>query len=291
MEKVIAVIITYNIDKKFKENIQDLKKQVAEIVVVDNGSDNETIDILNSLKDSITLIQLEKNMGIAYALNRGIEYSISKGYEWILTLDHDSRPKDSMVKNMLETYEKIDEDSKKNIVMITPVHIEEKYNVDDKEKDDENWSYVLTEITSGSMVKASYYKKHLYEEKLFIDLVDHDFCLNINKLGYKIIQVKSSVLLHNLGDSIAKSFFGIKVVCTNHSALRRYYMSRNRLYIWKKYKESFPQWVNRDKKRFLSENIKIILFEDNKIEKMKMIIKGIKDYRKKRWNSFYDHKQ
>lgn len=279
MKNIVAIIVTYNVGNDFLNRIDTLKDKVNEIVVVDNGSNNETLKILDSIKDKIVLFKLNENKGIAYALNRGIEYTIDKGYQWILTLDHDSMVEAKMISNMIETYEGIDSETKEKIVMITPVHIEEKNYSNQYVIKDKSWEYVLTEITSGALTKASYYKENLYDENLFIDLVDHDFCLNINRQGYKIIQVKSAVLIHNLGDSIKKKMLGVTVTPTNHSSVRRYYMSRNRFYIWNKYKNEFPQWVSKDKKRFVSELIKVILFEEKKTEKIKMTIRGIKDFK------------
>ena len=177
-----------------------------------------------------------------------------------------------------------------------PVHVEEKeYEnnniINNEEVASKLYTEVLTEITSGALTKSSIYKNvGLYDEKLFIDLVDHDYCLALNKKGFKVIQVNSAVLIHNLGDSIKKSILGLKMIPTNHSPLRRYYMSRNRHYIWDKYKQDFPGWVLTDKRRFITENLKIILFENNKIEKLKYIREGIRDYKNNIFGEFKNNK-
>lgn len=291
MNSVAAVIITYNVENDFKERINRLKGKVDEIIVVDNGSKAETINMLNELEKEVTVIYLEDNKGIASALNKGIKYSIEKGYNWILTLDHDSIITDNMIKNMLTCYEGLNNELKEKVAMLVPVHVEEKEyqngsNINE-EKASNSYIEVLTEITSGALTKAEIYKNvGMYDEKLFIDLVDHDYCLSLNKKGFKIIQVNNATLIHNLGESVRKSILGLKMIPTNHSSLRRYYMSRNRHYIWEKYKEDFPSWVLTDKRRFITENLKIVLFEDNKIEKFKYIKRGIKDYRSNIFGKF-----
>ena len=296
MNSVAAVIITYNVENNFKNRINKLKGKVDEIIVVDNGSKPETISMLKELEKDITIIYLEKNKGIAYALNKGINYSIERGYDWILTLDHDSIVTDDMIKNMLKCYENFDKELKEKVAMLVPVHVEEKeYQNSSAISNEKNFSKpyieVLTEITSGALTKAEIYKNvGLYDEKLFIDLVDHDYCLSLNRKGFKVIQVNSAVLIHNLGESIKKSVLGLKMIPTNHRPLRRYYMSRNRHYIWDKYKEDFPAWVLTDKRRFITENLKIILFEDKKIEKFKYIKKGIKDYKNNIFGEFKNNK-
>ena len=180
--------------------------------------------------------------------------------------------------------------------MLVPVHVEEKeYEnnniINNEEVASKLYTEVLTEITSGALTKASIYKSvGLYDEKLFIDLVDHDYCLSLNKKGFKVIQVNSAILIHNLGESVKKSILGLKMIPTNHSPLRRYYMSRNRHYIWNKYKKDFPGWVLTDKRRFITENLKIVLFEDNKIEKFKYIREGIRDYKNNIFGEFKNNK-
>ena len=296
MNSVSAVIITYNVENDFKNRINKLKGKVNEIIVVDNGSKAETISMLKELEKEITIIYLEKNKGIAYALNKGIKYSIEKGYDCILTLDHDSIVTDNMINNMLKCYEGFEGELKEKVAMLVPVHVEEKeYEnnniINNEEVASKLYTEVLTEITSGALTKASIYKSvGLYDEKLFIDLVDHDYCLSLNKKGFKVIQVNSAILIHNLGESVKKSILGLKMIPTNHSPLRRYYMSRNRHYIWNKYKKDFPGWVLTDKRRFITENLKIVLFEDNKIEKFKYIREGIRDYKNNIFGEFKNNK-
>ena len=296
MNSVSAVIITYNVENDFKNRINKLKGKVNEIIVVDNGSKAETISMLKELEKEITIIYLEKNKGIAYALNKGIKYSIEKGYDWILTLDHDSIVTDNMINNMLKCYEGFEGELKEKVAMLVPVHVEEKEHennhvINNEEVSSKSYTEVLTEITSGALTKASIYKSvGLYDEKLFIDLVDHDYCLSLNKKGFKVIQVNSAILIHNLGESVKKSILGLKMIPTNHSPLRRYYMSRNRHYIWNKYKKDFPGWVLTDKRRFITENLKIILFENNKIEKLKYIREGIRDYKNNIFGEFKNNK-
>lgn len=295
MNSVAAVIITYNVENDFKKRINKLKGKVDEIIVVDNGSKDKTISMLKELERETTIIYLEENKGIAYALNKGINYSTKKGYNWILTLDHDSIITDDMIKNMLNCYESFDEDFKEKVAMLVPIHVEEKEYKSNASSITQvssvSYMEVLTEITSGALTKAEIYKNiGMYDERLFIDLVDHDYCLYLNKKGFKIIQVKSAILIHNLGESVKKSLLGLKMTPTNHSPLRRYYMSRNRHYIWNKYKNDFPKWVLKDKRRFITENLKIILFEDSKIEKFKYIKSGIKDYKNNVFGEFKNNK-
>ena len=208
-------------------------------------------------------------------------------------MDHDSIVTQNMISKMLQCYNDLEETLKSKTAMLVPVHIEEKESTNEQQYEmniEKGYNEVLTEITSGALTKTDVYKSMgLYDEKLFIDLVDHDYCLRLNKNGLKVIQVKDAILVHNLGESTKKNFLGLKFTPTNHSALRRYYMTRNRMHIWNKYKNEFPQWVSVDKRRFITENIKIVLFEADKLNKLKFIKKGISDYKNNKFGNFKDN--
>ena len=77
--------------------------------------------------------------------------------------------------------------------------------------------------------------------------------MRLNEKGIKMIKIRDAVLYHSLGES--KTIKGIlgSFNTSNHSALRRYYMTRNRFYIWEKYKGLNSFTLNRDKKLFKKE--------------------------------------
>ena len=152
MNDIITVIVTYNVGDSFRNNIDKIKEVVSEIIVVDNGSNEQTINMLREIENDFTLISLGENKGIAYALNKGIECGLEKGCKWILTLDHDSIPKKDMLDKMLEVYSSLSEEEKDNIVMITPQHVEEKNS--ETPNNSLQYEYVLTEITSGALTKS-----------------------------------------------------------------------------------------------------------------------------------------
>lgn len=287
MDRVLGVIVTYNAGIDIIENIKQAKKNVGKLLVVDNGSKLENIKFLEKaekLSDSdIEVIYLEKNMGIAYAINVAFHYAEENAFDWVLTLDQDSRIFDGMVNSMLKIYRKLSNEEKRNLAILVPTYYEQKYY---REQDlsllDEGYTKILTEITSGNLVKTDIFSKVGYlKEDFFIDCVDHEFCLRINKNSFEILKVHNALMLHNLGDKIRKNLGNFKITSTNHSSIRRYYMTRNRMWLWKEYKNIYPQWIKEDKMKFIRETVKIILFEKNKLDKIKMILKGISHYNKR----------
>lgn len=285
IEKLIcAIFVTYNCDEEFYNCFSRIYDKVDKVVIVDNGSKVETLNILRDIsnKNNIELIENKENLGIATALNIGVKYAINNNYEWVITLDHDSKINGDMIEKMIEQYEKIEDKERKEIISIIPNFVEESLLIENNVNyNDKNYEYVENGITSGNLVKVSAFKEiGLFDEKLFIDCVDTDFCCRIIASGYKMLKVNKAILLHNLGDVKIFNFFGKKIEYTNHSFIRRYYITRNRLFFWNKYKDITPEYIKFDKKQSVKEFIKIILFEEKKLLKMKMIFKGYKDYKK-----------
>lgn len=285
MCKVVAIIISYNPDNNLLDSVNLLKNQVEKIIIVDNGSKKEKVKNINLIRDidkeKIEVIFNEENLGIATALNIGIKEGLKQGYNWILTMDQDSKCSENMVKKMFEVYNGIDEKERRDILSIFPNFVDERIQSIEENSEMNAYEYVDADITSGNLLKAEVFDKvGFFDDSLFIDLVDTDFCMKLNEKNIKMIKVRDAILYHSLGESQSvKSVFG-KFNTSNHSALRRYYMTRNRFYTWEKYKDLNSFTLNRDKKLFKKEFVKIILGEKDKMNKIKMVFKGYKDYKK-----------
>ena len=285
MCKVAAIIVSYNPDNNLLDSINLLINQVEKIIIVDNGSESEKKKNINLIKDinneKIKIIFNQENLGIATALNIGVKDALKQGYNWILTMDQDSKVSSNMIEKMFEVYSTIDESERKDILSIFPNFVDERIQSIEENSEMNAYEYVDADITSGNLLKAEVFDKvGFFDDSLFIDLVDTDFCMRLNEENIKMIKVRDAILYHSLGESqTVKSIFG-KFNTSNHSALRRYYMTRNRFYTWEKYKDLNSFTLNRDKKLFKKEFIKIILGEKDKINKIKMVFKGYKDYKK-----------
>ena len=285
MSKVAAIIVSYNPDKNLLDSVNLLISQVEKIIIVDNGSIEEKRKDISSIKDidneRIEVIFNEENLGIATALNIGVREALKQGFNWILTMDQDSKASKDMVEKMFEVYNNIDGKERKSILSIFPNFVDERIQSIEENSVMNTYEYVDADITSGNLVNAEVFDKvGFFDDSLFIDLVDTDFCMRLNEKNIKMIKVRDAILYHSLGESQSvKSILG-KFNTSNHSALRRYYMTRNRFYIWEKYKDLNSFTLNRDKKLFKKEFIKIILGEKDKVNKIKMVFKGYKDYKK-----------
>ena len=282
MCKVAAIIVSYNPDSNLFDSINLLLNQVEKVIIVDNGSKEKYVKYIKSInEDKIEIILNKENLGVATALNIGVRKALENGYEWILTMDQDSKASPDMVKKMFNVYNSINREERKDILSIFPNFVDERIQSIEENSNMNSYEYVDADITSGNLLRKEVFEKvGFFDDSLFIDLVDTDFCMRLNEKGIKMIKIRDAVLYHSLGES--KTIKGIlgSFNTSNHSALRRYYMTRNRFYIWEKYKGLNSFTLNRDKKLFKKEFVKIILGEKDTVNKIKMVLRGYKDYKK-----------
>lgn len=261
MKRVLAGIVTYNPDlERLKENINSVKNQVDELIIVDNGSSNiNGIRLL--LPTVINIFELGDNYGIAYALNKILEYAYNEGFEWFFTLDQDSVTKPLLIRMYAKQI------SKHSVAMFT-CNFVDRNGVVTKKKG----GYVNSCITSGSFCNTKdFHKIGGFSNDLFIDLVDIEICYRLLENGYKIYRIKNVGLTHELGNIKVINFFSKKINIFNEPPIRVYYMTRNSVYVYKKYKKKELLYS------IFRNLIGIILFEKEKKSKIKRWLRGFYD--------------
>jgi glycosyltransferase involved in cell wall biosynthesis/nucleoside phosphorylase len=99
---ISVVIPTYNRAIQVKQCIESVLVQTLkpdEIIVIDDGSTDSTIEILAKFKEKIIVIKNKKNMGVSYSRNIGIKRANSN---WISLLDSDDLWHKDKLKNQLD---------------------------------------------------------------------------------------------------------------------------------------------------------------------------------------------
>ena len=85
--KVSIIIPCFNDADYIEQSVQsaiDQTYQNKEIIVIDDGSDQKTKEVLKKIEPKIDKLIIQENLGVVIARNNGIE--AAKG-EFILTLD------------------------------------------------------------------------------------------------------------------------------------------------------------------------------------------------------------
>lgn len=85
-------MVTHHPDGGLVDRILRIAPQVAQTVIVDNGSSASCMEPIRKLTHTIPvyLILNRSNEGIASALNVGTRWAASEGFRWVLTLDQDT---------------------------------------------------------------------------------------------------------------------------------------------------------------------------------------------------------
>ena len=275
---VCAVIVTFSPGGAVLHNVAAIRAQVEALVVVDNGSPIDTLGRLRAIREEMSFALLENgdNCGVAAALNTGVRWALSRGYQWVALFDQDSTSSDGMIDRMIREYDLSPNPEKVAIVM--PKHIEKGSGIWIRPFVTYDGSPLIA-ITSGSLIpRRTFDQCGGFEEDLFIDCVDDEYCFRARTLGYTICLCEEATLYHAVGAPKERRFLGIRKFTTlNHRAERRYYIARNNIVMFRRYWKRFPRWCIKDGFSWAKEFAKVALVEDDRRYKLSMIALGIFD--------------
>ena len=270
--KIAGIVTLYNPTDKDIENINTYIDDIEKLYVIDNTEGESNKKRIPKNK-KIDYIFKNENVGVATALNMGAKYAIRDGYKYLLTMDQDTTFKPGVIDKLKEVIENTD---MKKVGIVSPWLNTRLRDEKPKEEFDDPHDV----MTSGCILNLDIYQKiGGFKDWLFIDGIDIEYCMNLHKNGYKIKRVNSVEIDHNLGDIFYRSLCGRLFLCTNHAAFRRYYIMRNYHYIKDMYLDVEPDYCYRLAGQ-RHNIIGVILFEKDKINKVKMYLKGLSDYKK-----------
>lgn len=291
--KIAAGIVLFNSNmERMQKCLSALFKQVDGIVVFDNVGNYQ--DFFDTYKNKVTYLTEGRNMGISYALNRIMNQAINNGYEWVLTMDQDTIIPD----NMLEEFCQYPLSEKTAI--ICPQVIDKRRVYMHASEDIERYAKTDFCITSASCTNLEIWKSiGGFDENLFIDFVDNDYCKRLRLKGFEIVVCNRVVIDQQFGDielksphqvsfymwlskklknkNIAKLTYKKKV-----SPLRVYFVHRNLIYLNEKFKTSggigYENFYSHSFCGFLLNfSLPSLVRSNCKILVLKSIIKGLYD--------------
>ncbi len=281
------MIITYHPDVSVISHIRDLAEQTDHVIVIDNTANAAARDFLEHAlakthPETYSLVFNPTNAGVAAALNRGMKEAMAHQADWVLTMDQDSHITSGTVQTMLTTFELLAPEIKLQTALLAPDIISsETIPATTRSHGPKRPLPVLelqTAITSGTMIKPSAWENvGGFEEQLFIDYVDHDFCFRLRKAGWKILGCSDAHLVHMIGHATTLRRWGRDIIIDQHPPFRSYYIIRNGLYFWKKNNEP-SDFIRADKKNTLKLIIKAFLFDTHKVARIYMFWQGYKDF-------------
>ena len=248
-------------DCDFANNLSLIFKYV---IVVDNScvKNDYFMDFNNIKNDNVIYIFNGGNLGYAKAVNIAARRAFCNGALAIITFDQDSR----VASNFSDVFDKYISivDLNRCILGFRGAN-----NID--ENDFFLFRKVTTVISSGMVVgKHVYQMLGGFEEKYFIDSVDHEYCLRARSLGVEIYKIKTSGIVHTIGGNVGS-------LIPIHGSDRKYYIFRNVTDLIGRYWRREVFWSLKQVLRLFVELFSVVLFESNKKNKLRAIFYGVRD--------------
>ncbi len=86
-----VIIPTFNNAGTIKRVIEDVAKYCQHLIVVNDGSTDQTSTILNQLEIPVSVVAYRENRGKGYALVRGFRKALDMGFTYAITIDADGQ--------------------------------------------------------------------------------------------------------------------------------------------------------------------------------------------------------
>jgi rhamnosyltransferase len=279
--EICAVIVTYHPDSDLFRRIEKVVPQVGQTVIVDNASSASCVEQLQNIacKLGVHLILNSANEGVGRAINQGAQWAASQNYRWMLMLDQDTTVAPDMVETLVEVVRRALDVQRLAIVGSNfKDKVTGRLNTPVARPDDLAGVETITAITSGSLVSLTTFRAiGGLRDDFFIDCVDHEYCLRARANGYRVMITSRPVMEHPIGNFTYHRWLGRTVRTTNHPPARQYFMSRNLLILAREYATKEPRFIYAYSRGWIKSVVKLCLFEDRRLTKIKSLVRGCLD--------------
>lgn len=227
MKKISFIILTYNSESYIQECIESLlriKKFKIEIFIIDNGSNDKTINILEKYSknnSNIEIIKLERNYGTTYS--RNLAFHKIKNTDYICILDSDTIVNEDAFEKMSSFLDK-----NKDVGLVGPAMQNKNGERQVPYRKLPNWKIKLLKacpiksiskkgekmesygkidyskpFESDYLISAcwlmpynTYKKVGDFDEKIFYAPEDVDYCIRVWKNNMKVYHIPNAEIIH-----------------------------------------------------------------------------------------------
>ncbi len=230
------IIVNYNVKEFLQNLLHSIEKAssniVKEIIVVDNASDDGSVEVIKEKFPSVKLLENKINVGFGRANNQGL--AIAKG-KYILFINPDCIVSEDTLDKMISFFEShpdcglagckiLNSDGTLQLACrrsfpgpwtsftkvtglsnIFPTSkIFARYNLTYL---DENKTYEVDAVSGSFMMirKEVYQKTGGFDEQFFMYGEDLDLCYRVQKNDYKVFYVHGTQIIHYKGESTKRS--------------------------------------------------------------------------------------
>lgn len=240
--KVAIIILNWNGKEDTIECLKSFEKidyQNYELVVVDNGSEDDSVAAIKQMFPEIIVIETGHNLGYAGGNNAGIRYALKNDTEYVLLLNNDTVVDEKLIEAFI----------KANTKLIKPAILGGKIyyhaqpdtlwyaganwvpskldfeHIGMGQKDGSAFDQLSkTEYVTGCLMFVPaeiFHQVGLLDEGFFLIYEETDWCYRARKYGYECYYIPTAKIWHK----VSASFGG------SSSPISEYFIARNRL-LW-----------------------------------------------------------
>jgi GT2 family glycosyltransferase/O-antigen/teichoic acid export membrane protein len=264
-----VVVVTYHPEPSFADRFAAMAGQAAAVVVVDNGSTAETRQWLQGLvarQPHAVLIENDRNLGIARALNQGAEAAHARGCAWLLAFDQDTEPAPELLAELAAVF--ANHPGRERLAVIGAAYRGAAGAAPFVEPP--------AVITSGSLLSlAAYDALGPFADDYFIDYVDVEYCLRARGAGYRIAQSSRPLMRHAIGRAEPRRLLWWRTVATNHAPERHYTATRNLVWLVRGYGSEHPAvvvWLAWSRCKVV---LLALLLESHRLPRIRAMLRGL----------------
>lgn len=232
MRKVVVVIPNWNGADEIKACLDSLRIQTLKphIIVVDNGSTDDSVAIIEKEYPEVELICHKKNRGYAGGVNPGFQWAIDMGYDYVAPLNNDAVAEKDWLRTLVDY---LSGHADTGIVASKLISIDG-LRIDSTGDLYTNWglpfprgrgetdinkydadTVILGASGGSSMYRVAMLKEvGLFDEDFFAYYEDVDLSLRAQLAGWKVAFVPESIVYHQISatGSKIKGFFTLQTV-------------------------------------------------------------------------------
>jgi rhamnosyltransferase len=278
VRKIAAIIVAYYPDNnKLAELANALHFQSCDKVVIFKNSNLD--DSLVSQLDFCDFIGTGNNDGLGKAINLSFLYlkEVFGADFSAFTFDQDTELTDGFVENMNQLHMNLK--SSGSVVSAIVPRIFDKRSPEYEYKLPRRESYdgfhsLRVALQSGMFIDVGTWENDKFNEELFIEFVDTEWCYRLAGKGKHIYLSQDAVIYHEVSDELPRPFLGMKLL--KYSPLRRYYFYRNSFFMFRS--KNIPSY---DKflilRAFVNRFVSIFIFDEPKYQSIKLSGLGVFD--------------
>jgi GT2 family glycosyltransferase len=203
---VTILIITWNRKKDVLETVQSVYEQAYknfEIIVVDNGSNDGTVDALSHDYPNVRIVALDRNMGASVGRNKGIAVALG---EIVFCLDSDASLDRDALNNLIRKFQ-----AEPGIGVINCKIVNAYTKILDegpgwvyssKQKAQQHNEFLSFSFSEGGAAirKEVFDKVGMFWDFLFFGCEGQEIALRVLNAGYKIIYFPESLVYHRASE-------------------------------------------------------------------------------------------